>query len=294
MNLNSAKKNKKIAAFVMDVEDWYHLDYIDRTKVDCSISVLDGINNYAELLMEYDVTSATFSVVGDIVSKLTSQLQWLSSLGYEISCHDWDHIRPIEKSASDFREHTIMVQRSLEDTIGKKVVGYRAPSYGIDREKLDILIDLGFKYDASKIDFSAHKLYGQIDLSGFQPVAKNIWRKGDFYEFGVGTVSLAGMSLPVAGGGYIRVFPWSIMSKLIKIYIRDHEFYLFYIHPYEMTSKELPSLHPGIKFTTRFKYRFGKKQTSARIIKLIELLRNNEFQFMSLQQCTEYYDSLNN
>ena len=288
------KKKSKIAAFVMDVEDWYHLDYIDRDKVDCSISVLDGINNYADLLLANGVQKATFSVVGDIVDQLAGNLRELHSSGFEIACHDWDHVRPVEKTPELFREHTIKVRNSIEDAIGDKVVGYRAPSYGIDREKIDILIDLGFRYDASKIDFAAHKLYGQIDMSGFQSVASNIWRKGHFYEFGVGTVSIAGMSIPVAGGGYIRVFPWMLMSRLINIYLRDHDFYLFYIHPYEMTLKELPELHPGIKLSTKIKYRLGKQKTSERIAKLIRILKDKGYLFMSLKQCVDYLDNMQN
>ncbi len=283
---------RKIAAFVMDVEDWYHLDYVNRNKVDCSLSVLDGVDNYADLLINNGVGNATFSVVGDIAGQLKDNLQRLHSAGFEIACHDWDHIRPVEKSAEVFREHTINVRNSIEDIIGDEVIGYRAPSYGIDREKIDILVDLGFRYDASKINFSAHKLYGQIDMSGFQLLSDNIWRKDNFYEFGVGTVSIAGMSIPVAGGGYIRVFPWMLMSRLIKIYLKGHNFYLFYIHPYEMTSRPLPDLHSGIKLSTRVKYRLGEQKAAWRITKLIKMLKDKKYCFMSLKQCVNYFDSL--
>lgn len=285
------EKVKKIAAFVMDVEDWYHLDYVDREKVDCNISVLDGMTNFANLLLDNGVKSATFSIVGDLVNKLVPELQKLHAQGFELACHDWDHIRPVEKSPSLFRADTIKVKKALESITGQSIIGYRAPSYGIDRERVDILRELGFRYDASRIDFSAHKLYGQIDMAGFRQVRKNIWQKAGFFEFGVGTVSVAGVTLPVSGGGYIRCFPWPFMSMLIKRYIKAHDFYLFYIHPYELTSQTLPNLPGGVNAVTRLKYRLGKSQTAPRIVKLIEMLKKSDFTFMSLGECVNYYSS---
>ncbi len=286
------RESKKIAAFVMDVEDWYHLDYIDRRRVDCHLSVLDGVDRFADLLLSNGINNATFSIVGDLVAENAVRFERLYQEGFELACHDWDHVRPVEKDSETFRSDTLRVKKALEDITGSEIAGYRAPSYGIDRERVDILKELGFKYDASRIDFRAHKLYGQVDMTGFQQIRKNVWHKSGFYEFGVGTVTMGGITVPVSGGGYIRSIPWPVMSLLIKRYIKDHDFYLFYIHPYEMTTKPLPALHSGIKLTTRVKYRINKDKTPARIQNLINLLNENDFTYMSLRQCAEYYQHL--
>ena len=43
---------KKYAVLSMDIEDWYHLDYIkETTKSDRQYSMLDGFDNFQNILM---------------------------------------------------------------------------------------------------------------------------------------------------------------------------------------------------------------------------------------------------
>ena len=40
----------KKAVLTLDVEDWYHLDYFDRFECNTNNSLLDGLDEYVELL----------------------------------------------------------------------------------------------------------------------------------------------------------------------------------------------------------------------------------------------------
>ena len=42
----------------MDVEDWYHLDYFQNLKCDRLYSMLDGLENYAQILELNEIKKA--------------------------------------------------------------------------------------------------------------------------------------------------------------------------------------------------------------------------------------------
>ena len=51
----------------MDIEDWYHLDYFDKSKCKRDYSMLDGINRYCELLDEHNIPSSFFVLGGHCI-----------------------------------------------------------------------------------------------------------------------------------------------------------------------------------------------------------------------------------
>ena len=50
----------------MDVEDWFHLEYINNYKYSDEMSMKDGIQKYLNLLSKYDI-KANFFIVGNFV-----------------------------------------------------------------------------------------------------------------------------------------------------------------------------------------------------------------------------------
>ena len=48
----------KKAVLTLDVEDWYHLDYFDRTKCNVNYSLLDGLDVYVEILNSLSLPSS--------------------------------------------------------------------------------------------------------------------------------------------------------------------------------------------------------------------------------------------
>ena len=92
---------KRLAVFSMDIEDWYHLDYFDKSKCKRDYSMLDGINRYCELLDEHNIPSSFF-VLGDIVSSCKDLLKMIKENGHEIGSHGWSHTRPMNLSIPKF------------------------------------------------------------------------------------------------------------------------------------------------------------------------------------------------
>ena len=53
---------KKYAVLSLDVEDWYHVDYLSHISTNRDYSMLDGLNNYLEILGHHDIKSTLFTL----------------------------------------------------------------------------------------------------------------------------------------------------------------------------------------------------------------------------------------
>lgn len=267
----------KTAVLSMDVEDWYHLYYF-LDKADKSYSMLDGFTNYIDLLNKHDIKT-TFFVLSELADSLKSELNYAVSCGHEIACHGKFHIRPLDLSITDFEKQLIDAKSKIENVIGKEVIGYRAPCYGIDNERHQLLHKIGFKYSSSKMNVPDHPLYGELDLTDFIEPIKGIYAKDGMTEFSLNTESLFGKHIAISGGGWIRLLPWSILMKpLIKKSIKSSYIYSLYIHPFELSKKQMPIVH-GSGLITSIRARKGLGKVDIKIEQLIEILKDYNYCF---------------
>lgn len=269
---------KKTIILSMDVEDWYHLDYFHNHKCDTSYSLMDGLDVYSEMLSRRNLPSSFF-VLGNLVESIAHRLQQLASDGHDISSHGSNHIRPMSMSLSDFSaeaEHNFNLLTSL---LRVTSVGYRAPCFSLDRERLNIIKDIGYAYDSSRIDFGFHPLYGSIDMLGYQTIEKNIYIKDKFLEFEVSTLKFFNRTIPVSGGGYLRILPWRLMRFLIKQYLKDNSIFVLYIHPFELSRRVNLPLPDSIGPINNFRFSYGRNSTANRLSSLIDLFIDDGFEF---------------
>lgn len=274
---------KKFAVLGMDVEDWYHLDYFDKEECDATQSTMDGLDIYLDILEKYQIKS-TFFVVGELVEKYKDQLSRIISRGHEIALHSYSHKRPMSMSLEEFKEDTIKGLSVIERELNIKPQGYRAPCFSLDRERLNILEEMGFVYDSSKIKFDAHDLYGRIDLSDFKNITSDIYEKNGFKEFEASTVNIFGKNIPISGGGYLRIFPWRLTKILLKKYFKQNGNYFFYIHPFEFSENYDIKEPVGTDLKTKLRFRLGRKSVSVKMEKLIELLKKNDYHFVTFNE----------
>jgi polysaccharide deacetylase family protein (PEP-CTERM system associated) len=266
---------KKHAILSMDIEDWYHLDYIKDKK--SNYKMLDGFDNYVKLLNDNNVYSSFF-VLGEIANSIKNKLINLNNSGHDIASHGWDHKRPLLLTPDEFKADIYKSKAHLEDLLGSKVEGYRAPCFSLDRARLDIVKNIGYNYDSSRIDFGSHPLYGNIDLSGFHKHSNNISYLDDFFEFEVSTYNLFNKKLPISGGGYIRILPWLFMKRFVTNYLNSNELYVFFIHPFEMSDKLNPNFN-NVSLLNKFRFYKGRSSVSKKLNSLIQILKYNDFEF---------------
>lgn len=274
---------KKYAVLGMDVEDWFHLDYFNKEECDTSQSTMDGLTLYLDLLKQYEIKT-TFFVVGELVSKYKDELNLILEHGHEIALHSYSHIRPLNLSISEFREDTQKGMAVLKDVLNVDPQGYRAPCFSLDRERLDILKnEFNLIYDSSKIKFDSHDLYGRIELNDFDSLAEDIYKKDLFLEFEASTVEIFGKSLPVSGGGYLRIFPWFLTKTLLKKYMKTNGNYFFYIHPFEFSKNYNITVPENTDFKTKLRFNTGRRSVEKKMHKLIKLLKQNDYEFVTFR-----------
>ena len=93
--------SKKIAVISIDVEEWFHLEYFKNSKCDKSISTLDGLDNFIDLINKNKIKSSFF-IVGELIEYLKTSIKKLDETGHDISLHSFFHERPITLSENDF------------------------------------------------------------------------------------------------------------------------------------------------------------------------------------------------
>jgi hypothetical protein len=132
----------------------------------------------------------------------------------------------------------------IEDIIGQAVLGYRAASFSVTRASLwalDVLIDLGFRYDSSIFPIR-HDRYG---LPGAAPEPNRLSAPSGrkLVEFPMSVARFLGVQVPVSGGGYFRILPYWLTRAGLKQIERRGRPATFYLHPLGGGSRA--AAHPG-------------------------------------------------
>lgn len=276
---------KKYAIITMDVEDWYHT-YFPEANVDRSISLLDGLDVALDIMKKDDI-HGSFFVVGEIADKLADKLREMDKEGHDIAVHNCQHLRPVTMTPDEFRSQLLEAKRKIEEILGHQVHGYRAPSFGIDDERLDIVRECGFKYDSSKLKPQKSAKYGVLNLKGFKETVPCIHQNNGFTEFEVSTEKIGDMNM-LLGGGYIRMLPWFFMKHMTQKYLDSGKPYVMYIHPIDLSPKPMPKVD-GISFDRYLRTHIGRRHMVWRFKKVIEMLKKSGYEFVTFEELLKIY-----
>jgi polysaccharide deacetylase family protein (PEP-CTERM system associated) len=260
-----------VNAMSVDVEDYFQVSafegIVPRDQWDRQESRVQA--NVERLLRIFDEAGvrATFFVLGWVGERLPGMVRRIASLGHEVASHGYAHRLVYDGTPDAFREDIKRAKDILESTVGVPVLGYRAPSYSITRRSLwaiDVLIEEGFAYDASIFPI-VHDRYG-IPGSPRRPFL--IQRAcGSIVEAPPSTIRMAGLTLPISGGGYFRIAPYAFTRwGLARLNRRDQQPAFFYVHPWEIDPEQprLPANAIG-----RFRHYRNLDKTESRLRTLL-------------------------
>jgi len=254
----------------IDVEDYFQVSAFDRVvrpeEWDSYESrVEQNTRKILEILARRHV-KATFFIVGWIAERFRTLVQEIDRAGHEIGCHSYLHRRIYTLTPDQFRDDTKKAKDILENIIGKKVAGYRAPSYSITKKSLwalDILEEEGFLYDSSIFPI-LHDLYGMPNSPRFPYKIKG----RSMMEYPISTLLLMGRKIPVSGGGYFRLFPYRFTRWALKrINTMEGKPFIFYLHPWEIDPQQPRIKGAGLK--SGFRHYLNLDQTLPRFQKLL-------------------------
>jgi polysaccharide deacetylase family protein (PEP-CTERM system associated) len=247
------------AAFSFDIEDWFHSEFVpDADRRASTESVVErGTGRILDLLRATG-SHATFFLLGDVVREHPGLLRRIVHEGHEVGSHGVDH-QPLWRLDADALARQLEeFRRLVERVLGRfPVVGYRAPSFSLDRSTawaLDVLRDQGYAYDSS-IFPARVKLYGVADapVGIYRPARDDLARHdpgGSLVEFPVAVGAAGPLRLPVAGGFYLRALPFSLF-RFVLGRVRRHRPVALYLHPRECAPESVRlALGAGDAFIT--------------------------------------------
>lgn len=272
----------KHAWLTVDLEEWYHLDYLKGFPCrESGVRVLPQIFDFLDML-DAEGVKVTFFCVAEIAEENAGILREILRRGHALGCHGLDHELLSNKDMDTFIEETRRAKAMIEAAADAPVTGYRASCFTMERDKLEAIRELGFTYDSSKIRFAQHPLYRNLDLAGFEQPDDLVYREGDFTEYEIPTLELLGYSIPISGGGYMRLFPFWLLRILLSLYARKHENFTIYVHPFELTALPLP-LPEGLGRATRFRCLVGRGHNLKKLRKVIRWLKKRGARFTTLE-----------
>jgi polysaccharide deacetylase family protein (PEP-CTERM system associated) len=259
-------------ALTFDVEEYFHAEAFAQVLrpeewLAQESRVVASTERILDLL-DREHVRATFFVLGWVAERQPALVREIASLGHEIGCHGYGHRMIQHLTRSEFERDVTRAKSALEDVTGHAVLGYRAPTFSIMREtlwSLEVLCEAGFRYDSSIFPI-VHDRYGIPDAPRF-PHRLKAANGCELAEFPLSTVMLLGRRVPVAGGGYFRLFPYSFTRRALRWINRlDGQPAMVYLHPWELDPDQ-PRLPVGP--LTRFRHLVNVSKTEARLVRLL-------------------------
>ncbi len=212
---------------------------------------------------------ATFYVVGQIAETHPQLVRDIASAGHEIGTHSYDHQRVHRFTPQTFAADLRKSKAVLEQTSGVEVYGYRAPTFSVVRQTawaIDVIAECGLSYDSSIFPVR-HDRYGIPDAPRTPFIA--VGKTSEILELPLATWRIAGQNLPIAGGGYFRLFPLMIMKAGLSQLRRTTKpaMGMTYFHPWEFDGDQ-PKL--PLKTLSKWRTYVGIRKSFRRLDHLLQ------------------------
>lgn len=270
----------KTIALTFDIEDYFQVENLRghfplETWENVPMRLEKPTMDILDLLDKFSF-KGTFFVLGWTALKVPELVQEINNRGHEIASHGFSHklnntdALSNEELSKDLRESKAI----LEQITGKKIYGYRAPSFSISDEVLRCIQETGYIYDSSLFPFKGNKKYGSLSDKAFCSLDKESFR-----EFGIPVLDIVGLKLPFAGGAYFRLLPlWLI--KLATHWTKNNVI-VFYFHPWEFDP--LQPRMKGLSFSKQIRHYWGLEKNLDKFSHFVSIVQNSGFRVTPLR-----------
>lgn len=266
-------------ALSIDVEDYFQVHAFEKVirRADWdkyAPRVVQNTRRVLSILSDCD-TRATFFILGWIAERFPALVQEIVSAGHEIATHGYAHELIYRQTPAEFEADLEKSLSTIQRAVSVPVWGFRAPAFSITKQSLwalDILKKNGLRYDSSIFPLAAHDRYGIPDAQRFaHRTEAGLW------EFPVSTLRLARWNLPVAGGGYFRLYPAWLTRFAIRRINAGGNPAVVYLHPWEF-DPEQPRVE-NASALSKFRHYVNLDRTESRLRRLLK-----EFRFAPLRE----------
>lgn len=171
------------------------------------------LNRILDMLDERGIKATCFCT-GLMAKDFPQVVKLIQSRGHEIGCHSNQHTWMNKMTEAEAREDTHAAVSALEQCIGQKVYGYRAPAFSIGESNkwmFEILASEGIENDSSV--FPAARDFGGFPAFSAQVPCTIKYAGVELKEYPISMTTLMGKQVAYSGGGYFRFFPLSFVRE---------------------------------------------------------------------------------
>ncbi|WP_447602463.1 XrtA system polysaccharide deacetylase [Nitrospira sp. Nam80] len=236
-----------------------------------------------DILARHDVR-ATFFVLGWVGERFPRLVKQIASAGHELASHGYGHELITAQTPSAFRDDVRKAKCILEQLVSQPIHGYRAPSFSITKTTtwaLSVLAEEGYLYDSSIFPI-LHDRYGISNAIPHIHMIKT--ESGSLWEVPPSVVRLLGLNVPVAGGGYFRLYPYFVLKWLLRHLDKENMPLVMYLHPWEF-DPEQPRMDGPL--VSRIRHYLNLSKTETRLNMLLE-----DFDFAPICEAIEPIDTM--
>lgn len=264
-----------VNAMSVDVEDYFQVSAFERVvRRDVWPAFLSRVSANTDRLLDLfarEQVHATFFILGWVAERFPALVRRIVDEKHEVASHGYAHRLVYHQTPEEFRSDIRRAKAAIEDAAGVPVTGYRAPSFSVTRDCLwafDVLAEEGYAYDTSVYPIH-HDRYGIPDAPRHPYLVTR--PAGAIWEVPGSTVRLAGVNLPIGGGGYFRILPYAWIrwgfGHLNRIEGRPG---VFYLHPWE-----IDPLQPRFRvpLLSRFRHYYRLASTESQLTRLVREFR---------------------
>ena len=265
------------AYVTMDAESFFETECMHSAEFDKNRACTEGLDAFLDFLDGKNIKSTLF-VTEQMLDLCAERLKRAAANGHEIAVHSLKH-----KPINTYEEYSLVLSSMKEKILkitGIEPVGYRAPCFSITDEGLRALKDSGFLYDSSVLEVNNTYGSNRVSLASFMKINDSVCEKDGFFEVKPAIAKTA--KIPVSGGAYLRLFPWWLMRRVLKRHIRNADSFLFYVHPFELTDKNLTKGY-RLNITDWLFVNRGRKKYFEKFAETIDFLEKTGYNFYTVK-----------
>jgi polysaccharide deacetylase family protein (PEP-CTERM system associated) len=262
-------------ALSFDIEDWFHMVEIeavaDPNTWDSLPTLVERETDWILAALSRHGVRATFFMLGWIAAKYPALVARISAAGHELGTHSFWHRKVYDLTRAAFFDDMKQSIDAIESAGGKKVLGFRAPSFSITpgtEWAFDVLHDLGLRYDASL--FPAPRGHGgypcPMEAHQFNAAPSGT----PMPELPMSIMQLGPMRIPFSGGGYMRLLPLAVIRRGFRQLNSRGIPAVVYLHPRDF-APDCPRVAMPLK--RKFKCYVGLKSTKGKLEHLLDTFR---------------------
>lgn len=273
----------KTAFFTMDVESFRDISCLQenpRAEYD-DFRIEHAIGDYLDLLDKYNI-KATFFVLCSSLEHTGEYLARAVKSGHEIALHGLSHDIPVLMDREELKRQTAEGKALLEKEFNTEIIGYRAPCFAVSDEVIEVIRELGFKYDSSYLDIKLSYYRAAARFNGFEKVCDGVIEKDGFYEISACKTKTSFGAMNISGGGYLRLAPYSTVKRGLNKFLKTSDYYMFYCHPSDIFKDKPPKLK-GISPLDAYFVKAGRKNFLHRTENIIKMLIDGGYSFSTMR-----------